>query len=286
MDGLQRISTLFELMGVLKDENGDVIPSLLLERTMYLPQMASMTWDGRDDSTELPQSVKLRIRRARIDVKIVLNKSDESVKYELFRRLNTGGSIATDQEVRNCLLIMTSKSFFSWFHELGDYPSFGATLPLSERAAEEGYDLELLTRSIVLHDIAAEHLSKEIELGAFLTQQMLDRAKRNQAWRDETQRTFEKTFDVLHEALDEDAFKKYIPAKDAGGGPVLISVFEVMALGIGFAVRANKKVSAAKVKSVHHSLWNDGEFTSAGGSGISAKTRLPKTLSIGRRMFA
>lgn len=286
VDGLQRISTLLELMGLLQDENGNKLPPLTLEKTMYLPQLEGKSWNNSDETKELPQSVKLRIRRARIDIKIVLSKSEESVKYELFRRLNTGGSIATDQEVRNCLLIMTSKSFFEWFDKLSKNSDFTATLPISERSTQEAYDLELLTRFITLHNIDLNAISKDVELGSFLTQSIMESAKLPKNWRNETEKVFLKTFALLNEALGEDAFKKYNKEKKSGTGAVLISVFEVMAIGLGYALRSGKIVSPEVVRDVHHSLWENKNFTSAGGSGISAKTRLPKTLKIGRELFA
>jgi hypothetical protein len=78
---------------------------------------------------ELPQSAKLKIKRARLDLKIVLNTSDTSAKYELFQRLNTGGSLATDQEVRNCLLIMLNPQFYEWMANLGKDQNSRAAFP-------------------------------------------------------------------------------------------------------------------------------------------------------------
>ena len=39
IDGLQRISTILEFMGRLKDPNGALKPRLLLEATKYLPSL-------------------------------------------------------------------------------------------------------------------------------------------------------------------------------------------------------------------------------------------------------
>ena len=134
MDGLQRLSTIFQLTGDLKDANGRSVEPLVLSKTKYLPSLEGKRWvkslPGADD--EISESAKLILKRARLDLKIVLNKSDESSKYELFQRLNTGGSLATEQEVRNCILIMLNKTFFDWVSQLGRYGAFRNCIPLSE----------------------------------------------------------------------------------------------------------------------------------------------------------
>ncbi|MEI2723531.1 MAG: hypothetical protein V9H26_08320 [Verrucomicrobiota bacterium] len=133
IDGLQRLSTIFQLTGDLLDENGDPVKPLILTGTKYLPQLQNKGRKPKGDpaAEELPESVKLTLKRARMDVKIVLNKSDASSKYELFDRLNSGGSSATDQEVRNCMLVMISKKFFSWFSELANRSELPNHLPLN-----------------------------------------------------------------------------------------------------------------------------------------------------------
>jgi hypothetical protein len=49
----------------------------------------------------------------KIDVSIILRESDEYAKYELFQRLNTGGTPLSPQEVRNAILVMVNRGFYS-----------------------------------------------------------------------------------------------------------------------------------------------------------------------------
>lgn len=64
---------------------------------------------------------------------IVLDKSDDTAKYELFQRLNTGGSKAVDQEVRNALLLMNNPEFLEWMEELSKNEDFRNCVPMSDR---------------------------------------------------------------------------------------------------------------------------------------------------------
>ena len=233
VDGLQRLATILELTGDLRSEDNRPVKPLVLEESTYLPDLKGKSWESNDRDSELPQSAKLKIKRARLDLKIVMNKSDESAKYELFQRLNTGGSLATAQEVRNCLLIMLNRSFYNWFADLGRDEHFRKCLPLSDRMLEERYDLELVTRFLALRTIDETHLKRIGDLGSFLTDTIVRFARAAQYDRVSEESAFRNTFNCLDSSLGEDAFKQFDPIKERSLGPFLISVFEVMAVGIG-----------------------------------------------------
>ena len=133
VDGLQRLSCLYQFVGVLKDENGKNVEPLALEKTKYLPSLEGMKWDDPEnpDKSFSPEQ-KLLIKRAKIDVSIVLRESDEIAKFELFQRLNTGGSHLSPQEVRNCILVMVNPKFYEKLRSLSKYESFQEAIALSE----------------------------------------------------------------------------------------------------------------------------------------------------------
>ena len=105
VDGLQRISTILQFLGLLKDENGECLKPLELQATKYLP-----TLDGKvcfDDNLPNPEenfdnekyqkrlihpNIQRAFKREKIDLKIIKKESNEDAKLELFQRLNTGGS--------------------------------------------------------------------------------------------------------------------------------------------------------------------------------------------------
>ena len=45
IDGLQRLSTIYQFAGVLKDESGKDMDPLVLEKTKYLPSLEGRKWD-------------------------------------------------------------------------------------------------------------------------------------------------------------------------------------------------------------------------------------------------
>jgi Protein of unknown function DUF262 len=143
VDGLQRLSTIFEFVGILKDEDKKPLPPLTLEPTTYLPSLGGRRWEDDSHPDEsLTTSQRLLIKRAKIGVSIILKESDDSAKYELFQRLNTGGSMLSDQEVRNSILVMMNRDFYRWikalFREPGLQELCGAVGPRWRGAVRHG----------------------------------------------------------------------------------------------------------------------------------------------------
>jgi uncharacterized protein with ParB-like and HNH nuclease domain len=125
VDGLQRLSTVFQFVGVLLDEDGKKIPPLVLEATPYLPSLQGRKWEDNDHPDQsLTSTQRLLIKRAKINVSIILKESDEMAKFELFQRLNTGGSMLSEQEVRNSILVMMNRNFYRWMRDLSQDKNF------------------------------------------------------------------------------------------------------------------------------------------------------------------
>ena len=150
VDGLQRLSTIFQLLGILKDEKELRVAPLTLGGTKYLPSLKGIQWDNaKDKLRELPSEAKLIVKRSKISVSIVLKESDKNAKFDLFQRLNTGGSELSPQEVRNCLLVMLNPDMYTWLETLTGFEPFQECISLSDRPLEEAYDVELALQFIV-----------------------------------------------------------------------------------------------------------------------------------------
>ena len=71
VDGLQRLSTIFEFVGILKDENGNLYPPSKLTKTKYLPSLGGKIWESDDSNSSLTSAQRLELKRGRIDVQII-----------------------------------------------------------------------------------------------------------------------------------------------------------------------------------------------------------------------
>jgi len=229
----------------------------------------------------------LEIRLARFDLQIVLNTSDPSAKYELFDRLNSGGTFAEPQEIRNCLIIMENPLFFDWLKKLSEDENFQECLPLTEQAIKEQSYLELLVRFLVLRTVHINELKKINDLASFLTDTILAIVRSKDYDMNKEEKAFRKTFKLLAESAGEDIFKKFDLSRKRASGPPLVSVFEVIAAGVGYhCLKSNPSLSSEKIKKVHKSLWTMKEFSNKSLSRTTAAARIPVTVKLGRELFA
>jgi uncharacterized protein with ParB-like and HNH nuclease domain len=292
VDGLQRLSTIYEFVGLLKEEDPEEQLEekeklmVALENTTYLPSLKGKKWDDSNDKdNSLTQAQRLLIKRAKISVNIVEKESDAMIKYELFQRLNQGGSIATHQEMRNCMLLMLNKELFNLMRSLANYDSFKNCIALSDRLEEEQYDMELVLRFILLFD---KHENKINELGGdvntFLTEKMREMAVIKDLNYDHIDEAFKETFDILNRTTGDSSFKRYKPEQDKFLGGFLLSAYEVVALGIGFNYK--NSLPENQISERIKNIWLDPTYQQWSGAGKNAARRLPHLIPLGRRIFS
>ncbi len=282
VDGLQRISSVFQAMGMLRGKDGELLEPLVFTGTKYLPSLADKSWGANEaDPNGIGGELQRLLKRAKLDVKIVLRESDADTKLELFQRLNTGGSSLTRQELRNCLVLMYKPEANDWIHDLASYEPFQQCIALSDKALEEQYDLELVVRFLALKkfDPAKTNIS---DLGAFLDDRILQLLAEDDFDRDAETIIFHKTFDILAETLEEKSFRRYSVDRKRFGGGFLVSVFEVVALGLGYHMSPNFALKTV-IEDIPKEIWSDGGQSI--GSGQNAVRRLRATLPLGRRLF-
>lgn len=287
IDGLQRLLTIYEFAGKLKNEEQKIEPPLVLEKTKYLPSLEGKKWeDPYDQNNSLTQVQRLLIKRAKIDVTILLKESDEMAKYELFQRLNTGGSIATPQEVRNCILVMYNKEMFKWLKELSQDENFKECTALSDRPLQEQYDMELVLRFVIFRNLKEESMKGIGYVGNFLTEKMVEIATKKIEDFDFKQEedAFRVTFEILNRHVGSNSFHRYSPEKQKFLGGFLLSAYEVIALGIGYNYAGLSKSDTNIIDKVKE-VWLNQEYAKWSGSGTTAERRIPNLLPLGRQIF-
>jgi hypothetical protein len=284
IDGTQRLSTIFEFVGILRDREGNLIPPSKLVGTEYLPTLEGMAWENRDDPEQsFPNELRLDFKRQKLDLKIIKRESDENAKYDLFERLNTLGSKLSDQEVRNCLLVMINPEMHEWIEKLTASSPFQKTIAITERLLLERYDMELSLRFLIFTRADNSDLTGIKDLDTFITKKMRAIATDPDFETDFEETVFRKTFRTLYKALGQQCFVR----KGVGRGGFLISVYEVIAMGLGWRIRQDmsSKIDLHKIRDVVNRLENNKDFKEFSKSGRSASSRIPRLIPLGRAMF-
>lgn len=235
IDGVQRLSTIFEFLGVLRDEYGNNVKPSILMKTTKMPELEGKVWSNAfyEHKFAIDNNMFLanKFLGARLKVIRIGNESDTDVKYDIFDRLNTGGSRLSEQEIRNCLAIMLNRKFYVWLRMLSTNKDFERCTPLSEEAKKKQIDLEYVLRFIVYRHIEREEYSLSDEISEIITNKMKSFCETDTLDYDKEKEIFDKTFELLNQALSGDAFKKYYE-DSRFKGQVLISSFEIIAIGV------------------------------------------------------
>lgn len=98
VDGVQRLSTITHYIGNEKN-----LSSINRKTPLKVKNLEKLTTLNETLFEKLPKSLQLMFMTRPIRVTVLNDKSDLSVRFDLFERLNTGGVSLTNQEIRNCI---------------------------------------------------------------------------------------------------------------------------------------------------------------------------------------
>ena len=289
VDGVQRIGTILEFLGVLKDKENRTLAPLELGSTKLLPALDGRTFENKaKPELALTVAQRLDFRRSRLDLNIILKESDVSARYELFERLNTGGSLASPQEVRNCVLVWIDETFFDWMSSLTQVADFQECVQLTERLEAEQYRAELLLRFLALRTADDSVLKPMRDLGEFLNDENRRLPTDKTFKRQEAEKVFRKTFELLSHALGADSFRRYDAGRKEFRGSFLVSAFEAVACGVAHNVQAWQKTAnpSEKLAASIRKMWAQKAFTDHIGTGATGTNRIKYSVPFGRSFFA
>ncbi len=141
VDGLQRLSAIRKFV---------VDKKMTLRGLEYLTDFNGMKYD------ELHRTYKRRIDECPVTLFLIQPGTPEAVKYSIFRRINTGGLVLTDQEIRNG---MVRPAIRKYLEELASYEYLKKTIGDQSRRM---VDQELVLRYLAFQFMDYEQSKKNI----------------------------------------------------------------------------------------------------------------------------
>jgi hypothetical protein len=292
IDGVQRLSTIFEFMGIFRDDLGNIAPGSQLEETPYLKSLKGKQYENRlDPSNASTMSQRLYLKRGKIDIKIIKKESSSDVIYDLFQRINSLGTKLSDQELRDCAILMVSKDFFKWIKDLSEYPPFINCLDLSDKDFDEKFNREIASRFFVIQHADLNTIRKQSNFADFITDFFVKFWDSSEYDKEQEAIIFKQTFDLLNSTLGEESFKKYNISKGKFEGRFLVSAFEATAIGIAknlnqwvYSEQTLPEVDQRLREKIIH-MWADSAFTANIGRGVKFNARIPAVVEIGQNLF-
>lgn len=287
VDGLQRLSTILEFMGKLQEPTGELRQPSVLEATRYLPALHNVVWQKSDQISELPEDQQnaldrveqLSIRRARLGVEILKRPSDEATKFDLFQRLNAGGTEANAQEVRNSIVLMVNANYFRAIRDAAENPIFKRVSGVSEDQEQKQRHVELAMRFLVHTFISYDG---RLDVEEYIDEGSITLAREGNSQRDTT--TIERTFSLLDQAAGSDALRRFSNGRHSG--KIGLVALEVIAVGVGKNLDAILQTSdpVAFVRARIIGFWEQPGLSTY-TSGMRGTTRIQRTVPSGADWF-
>jgi Protein of unknown function DUF262 len=324
VDGLQRLSTVLEFMGVLRDPDSGLARRSQLIRTKHLPSLEGVVWetsttpiaeevferpdedyvdpelptsagaipvpqkvkqpktDAQEQERPLDKALQLFFRRARFDVQILKHPSDPKTKFDLFQRLNRGGTYANEQEVRTCSMVLANREFTTRLREFARNKDFQHIFHVTEAQHENQKDLEYAVRVVA-------HTYQEFERGRDV-QEFLDQAIIKimaEYDQDEVLETVGWPIKTLRRLLGDNALNP--PKSESLNIANRFSLRALEGIVVGLA-RHKKEIenlpnSDEFVRARVGAFWEQPEILTMAAPGLRGTVRLQRSVAFGTKWF-
>jgi hypothetical protein len=288
IDGLQRISTVLEFMGRLRGPDGGMEPPSILEATKYLPSLHNTVWEVSErihdipleEQQEIAKSQQLTIRRARIGVEILKRPSDDQTKFDLFQRLNAGGTQANPQELRNCIMLMVNGAYYRAVKRAAEQQTFQNVLAITEDQIERQRHLEFAVRFLV-HTHVPYDGSLDVE--EYIDDGIVKLAGASDGA--EAEALLNRTFGLLNEAAGRDALRRF--DTDGHFGKVGLVGLEAIAVGVAKNLDAILGLESPVdfVREKLKTFWTQPATAGFTSPGLRGTTRIQRTVPFGTTWF-
>ncbi|GAB3548994.1 hypothetical protein J2S53_004104 [Actinopolyspora lacussalsi] len=258
VDGVQRLTTIARF----------IQPESIGKEPLRLQGLEYLKYDGYTYE-DLPGRLQTRLVETEVLIHLIGKTTPEEVKFNIFGRINTGGTPLSLQELRHALIPGRARDLLA---ELSESESF-------QRATRGSVnDARMSDREMVLRFLAfsitdlSEYTSNNLD--AFLQ----DAMKKLNHWSEERIEGLKKDFEVsmssAMEIFGEHAFRKALPGQH-GRNPINKALFETISVSLARLSESERRALAERRERVVAGLGellNEREFNES----VSVATGYPK----------
>ncbi len=277
IDGVQRLTTIKRFMSdqlELKEE--------YLE---YLSPLKSSTFSTLDPAT------KRRFSATQIVAHVIEPQTPDDVKYDIFNRVNTGGSPLTAQEIRHCMSKTRSRNFLRKLVESESFDKAMGKLFWKNSDGQWVRDSKRMTdREMALRFCAFyfKPFLKEYARASSLDAFLLDFSR----WLDKQAKpaelkkleiAFQQAMQNCYQVFGKGAFRRWLPSNQSPRGSINKAIFESQALALA---DYNPDIVLANKDAIQKTLWGlfkNSDYDTAVSSGTGSYRKVEDRIVIPRK---
>jgi hypothetical protein len=284
IDGLQRVSSIIRFItGKTPHESQeDQELTAVLVGCDILPSLNGKVFQ------DLEPVLQLELKRKALRAIVIRRTNDPNLRYEMFKRLNAGGSPAEAHEIRNASLRIvgpTGETFLTFLDECSKQPSFEElTDTLSEQAKHRLGSQELVLRFFALKNSTDTYKGS---ISDWLDDYSEAVAKGTVNFDYDHERPlFNRFFATLARKIGSEAFVKHKNGRALGG--LAPAYFDAVTMGVLPLVDRLERVPPERAKEILNLAvgHENDEFRENVGPGANAAPRLRGRIKEVRRVFA
>lgn len=283
IDGVQRLTTIKQFMS-----------DMLVLKEGYLEYLSPL--EGQTFST-LDPATKRRFSGTQIVAHVIEPQTPDDVKYDIFNRVNTGGSPLVAQEIRHCMSKTSSREFLRSLVESSSFDqamgkTFWSTNPLGERVRDNKRmsDREMALRFCTFYTVSVEEYSRAPSLDAFLLQftRLIDQQSEQPSINinlNKLKVTFEQAMQNCHAILGRGAFRRW-PLDASRRGPLNRAIFESQAIALADYSLADLLPHKDGIQRAFRNLFDNPNYDNAVRFGTGSFLNVKRRLSMPREALA
>lgn len=264
IDGLQRVSSITQFVNphILN------LDPLILNGCDIIHELNGHSYE------QLPLRLRLRLKRAVLRTVIIKRQSKSHLRYQMFKRLNTGGSNLSEQEIRNVTARMIGEkgaAFYEFIQRCASNPFYQEyTETISESDLAKRINEEFVIRFFAgLHSTSSFKGNLTEWLNSYMEDVLLEKIPFDYEQKEEI---FKETFQSLAESLGASSFVRFKNGKPVGA--LAPAYFEAVSISVAKLIVDGKKPSFEKLQETIPNALQDTEFKKFTGPGSSKKADL------------
>lgn len=283
IDGLQRVSSLIRFVTGTATQSSEMDGT----GTLKLTGCDILTSLNGQEFKTLDAVLQLELKRKTLRAIVIRRTNDPNLRYEMFKRLNSGGSPAEAHEIRNASLRIVGEPgerFLDFLQECAEHEGFQDTTEvLSDQAKQRLGREELVLRFFALKLFIESYKGSITDwLDTFSEAVVLGKLQFNY----EVERgEFSEFFTLLSEKFSDEAFVKHKNKRALGG--LAPAYFDAVTMGLFPIQHRLERVSPGEAKRIlNEAVGHENDaFRENVGPGANAVPRLHRRIEEVRRVF-
>lgn len=217
IDGLQRLTAFLNFLVGIPDETKKTRIKKKFVGLQYLRDFNEHTFD------ELPRQYERRIKETAVIAYTVEKGTPDEIVFNIFQRINTGGIVLNDQEIRQALYQGKSTELIEYLANCKEFLEATQNAVRTKRMLDREYVTRFLAFTEVDYRVEYtgnidSYLIKTMKLVNNYSDQEIDRVEKN----------FKRIMEYCTKIFGKFAFRKY--NKKGRRGPVNKAIFELWAV--------------------------------------------------------